>query len=453
LLIIKHLTFIENEMENQGQEKQYFGQVKCRFTARTTRSGLSALYANVTAPTENHYFAVALKVKVKPQHFMNKKQMCLVSNELSGVDNYNNRIANDAIRLFRERIADVNKTISEAENPYSVNVRDIIVPKKPKRVERLDDIFFHIADAQLQRGEISRTAHGRKVSVVKSFVSYYNGDFEGLNTEVYNGYGEWLIKRNKTITTINAYLAAVKALVNDVNRTEKYPFINTQNWGSVYDHRSREEKRSTNIMFTDEEFEKVAAVELPDKLAMVRDLFVLMCNIGQRPADCARILRGEYRLLEYDGCKYIEIIPNKTKKTGCTATIPINDAITELMEKFAVNESYAAFIREPNFDKFATLKLKRIFELAGINKKVEVTEQKGNTKTTSTVSSAVRAHLYLARHYFITKMIRQGIRPDELIKMTGHTNTNMVNDIYTHLSSMDRCSIIKNAFDKITPTA
>ena len=198
-------------------------------------------------------------------------------------------------------------------------------------------------------------------------------------------------------------------------------------------------------MFTDEEYEKIVALDLPDKLAMVRDLFVFMCNVGQRPADCARILRGECKLLEYGGERFIEIIPNKTKKTGCTATIPLNETAASLMDRFATTETYAAFVREVNFDKFATIKLKRIFQLAGIGKQVEVTEQKGNTKATTTVSSAARAHLYLARHYFITKMVRMGVRPDELIKMTGHATTLMVQQVYTHLNSEDRCSIVANA--------
>lgn len=432
-------------MEKQAHEKQYFGEVHCKFTARETRSGLSAIYANVTIPSENRYLAVALRVRVKPSQFLKKKQLCLVSNELTALDNYNNKVANDAIKSFGQRIADINKSITEAENPYSINVRALLQPSKRVRVLRLDDVFFHIADTQLKRGEISVNAHNRKVSVIKSFIAYYNGDFESLNTEIYNGYGEWLVKRNKTITTINAYLSAVKALVNEVNKTEQYPFINTQNWGNVCDHRSQEEKRSGTIMFTDEEYEKIVALDLPDKLAMVRDLFVFMCNVGQRPADCARILRGECKLLEYGGERFIEIIPNKTKKTGCTATIPLNETAASLMDRFATTETYAAFVREVNFDKFATIKLKRIFQLAGIGKQVEVTEQKGNTKATTTVSSAARAHLYLARHYFITKMVRMGVRPDELIKMTGHATTLMVQQVYTHLNSEDRCSIVANA--------
>lgn len=53
--------------------------------------------------------------------------------------------------------------------------------------------------------------------------------------------------------------------------------------------------------------------------------------------------------------------------------------------------------------------------------------------------------LHEGRHYFITKMVRMGVRPDELIKMTGHATTLMVQQVYTHLNSEDRCSIVANA--------
>lgn len=423
------------------KEKQCFEQVKCSFSARNTKNGLSSIYANVSVPTARRYISLSLKVKVREGQFNRQKGLCVVSNAQSGIDNYNNRIANDAIMKFSERIAEINRLVSEADNPYAVDVESILVPKKV-RVLPLDDIFYSIADGRLKRGEISMKAHERKVSVVKSFCKYYGGAFEGLSTEVYNGYADWLVGQGLSISTINAYLSEVKTLVCEVNRTEKYPFINTQNWVRVFDRRSKEEKRSTNIMFTDDDLARIEALDLKGTLAIVRDLFVFMCNVGQRPADCARILQGEYKKVEHKGMSFIEIIPNKTKKTGKTATIPVNGKIVALMEKFRENEEYGAFLTERHFHIYASRSLKKVFELAGINGEVEVTAQHGNDKTSKKVSASDKAHLYLARHYFITKMIRSGMRPDDLIKITGHSTTAMVNEVYTHLNTEDRCDIL-----------
>ena len=423
------------------ESKQCFERVKCSFSARSAKNGLSAIYANVSIPSERKYLSVSLKVKVRDGQFNREKGLCVVSNTQCGRDNYNNKIANEAIAEFIRRVAEVNAEIDNADNPRSVNVENLMFPKKVREV-RLDDLFFSIADRQEKAGVISASARNRKVSVIKSFCSFYKGAFGELNTEVYNGYSQWLVSQGKNISTINAYLAGVKTLVGEVNKLEKYPFVNTQNWGSVCDKRSKEEKRSTNIMFTDGDLASIEALVLDGRLAIVRDFFVFNCNVGQRPSDCVRILQGECNEIEHKGRKFIEIIPHKTKKTGCTATIPVNGTITRLMEKFRQNADYMAEISSPNFDKFATLKLKRIFELAGISKVEEVTAQNGNDKKVKKVSSGDRAHLYLARHYFITKMIREGVQPADLVKMTGHSSTNMINDIYTHLSSTDRCDII-----------
>lgn len=428
-------------MEQRTQEKQCFEQVKCSFSARSAKNGLSSIYANVSIPSERKYLSVSLKVKVRDGQFNRQKGVCVVSNTQCGRDNYNNRIANDAIRAFQKRIADVNAQLDSSDNPYTVDVESLMFPKKTKTV-RLDDLFYSIADRQEKAGEISASGRNRKISVIRSFCKYFKGSFEELNTEVYNGYSQWLVDNGKNITTINAYLSGVKSLVGEVNRTEKYPFVNTQNWGTVCNKMSKEEKRSYNIMFTDGDLAGIEALELEGRLAIVRDFFVFNCNVGQRPADCVRILQGECREIEHKGRKFIEITPHKTKKTGCTATIPVNGTTIALMKKFRERADYMAEISSPNFDKFATLKLKRIFELAGINGEVDVTEQNGNDKRVKKVSASDRAHLYLARHYFITRMIREGVQPADLIRMTGHANTNMVTDIYTHLNSEDRCDIL-----------
>lgn len=38
-------------MGELNNERQFFGEVRCKFTARKMRSGLASIYANVTAPT------------------------------------------------------------------------------------------------------------------------------------------------------------------------------------------------------------------------------------------------------------------------------------------------------------------------------------------------------------------------------------------------------------------
>lgn len=428
------------------QKKQCFEAVKCSFSARSTKNGLSSIYANVSVPMERKYISLSLKVKVRDGQFNREKGLCVVSNTQCGRDNYNNTIANEAIAEFTRRIAEINRLVSESDNPYSINVEGILAPKKV-RVIPLDDIFYSVIDARLKRGEVTMQSHDRKVSVIKSFCNFYKGAFEGLSTEVYNGYADWLVSQGLSISTINAYLSEIKTLVCEVNRMEKYPFVNTQNWVRVFDRRSKEEKRSTNIMFTDSDLAKIEALELTRSSAIVRDLFVFMCNVGQRPADCARILKGEYRKLEHKGRTFIEIIPNKTKKTGKTATIPVNGKIVALMEKFRENEEYRSFLNDKHFLIYSSRNLKKIFELAGITGEVEVTAQNGNDKKVKRVSVSDKAHLYLARHYFITKMIRGGMLPDDLIKITGHSTTTMVNEVYTHLNSEDRCDILTKYFE------
>lgn len=448
VLVCICLTFNTTTTMTNETEKQYFGKVKCSFTARKTKDYMSAIYANVNVPSESRRLSVSLHVKVKPWHFLKSKQRCLVSNSIKGVDNYNNRVANDAMKSFLARVESINAMIEDADDPFGISVHDLLLPKRKARELSLCDIFYHTIDQQLKRGVISGKAHARKVSVVKSFTRYFKGRYDEINTSVYNGYGDWLVEQGKNISTINAYLSAVKSMVGDVNKTEAYPLVNTQNWAPMFDKRSKEEKRSSNIMFSDDDYGKIAALELEGSLEMVRDFFVFSCNVGQRPADCARILQGEYKMLDYDGKKFIEIIPSKTKKTGNTATIPVNPTITALLYKFTVRPDYAAFVRESNFDKYATKKLKDIFKAAGVGRSVTITEQNGNDKTSKTVMSDERAHLYLARHYFITRMVRNGLRPDQISKMTGHSTTKMIEMVYTHLNSEDRCAIISDAFSK-----
>lgn len=76
----------------------------------------------------------------------------------------------------------------------------------------------------------------------------------------------------------------------------------------------------------------------------------------------------------------------------------------------------------------------------------EITYQENGKTITEPLYELV--HTHTARHSFITIMCRKGVPKDTVILATGHENTKMIDEVYTHLTQKDKAKKVSEAFDK-----
>ena len=446
--------------------EQIFLNEVCKFYARNSKGTKAVpVYANIKV--YGNRFVIPVNVKVIPNQFDVKKQKAITSNMQSDLDNRNNQIVNDTIKNYMVKFNEYIHYLMN--NPEQIeNIKENIynfVPSNKKKAEMkkkftdtLEYIFNKEFERQVTEHKITESWAVTKKSNIKKFIDFLSiknlpDTWSDLNATIYNDYKDYLLNEYTTakgklkISAINQALSTLKAITNAVSdrNYRELPPIETGRWKLADNKLTRSEKKSSNVVFEKAELQKIINLNLSGTEAIVRDLFVFGAYIGQRPADCVRLLDGEGVRIQSNGIEVLQFVPHKTKKTDLPATIPLYDIaeVDRLFNKFQSIPEYKEYLsktdiqRNSNNSKY----IKNIFKKAGLTQSVEVTEQRGTEVVKRTTTQYEEAHIYLSRHYYITQCFIDGMSAEKVIQITGHTTAKQVNETYEHLNSQQRADI------------
>lgn len=211
-------------------------------------------------------------------------------------------------------------------------------------------------------------------------------------------------RRNRNENTLAAYVLRLNTILNDAN-----------NKGFIQNLKYKQYKASKHIadkiIPTKEDIDKIFAAELPHDLSIIRDMYVLYCDISLRYGDGQRLEKGKHFFFE-NGKWYLNILPEKTKRHSKMATIPINSRALSILERY--NFTTISLYNSKFNDS-----IKEIFELAGVGYLVNyVANIKGqNVEMTARICDIVVVHS--SRAYFITQCFANGLTGHEISKITG----------------------------------
>lgn len=438
--------------------EQIFLNEVCKFYGRTSRGTKPVpVYANIKV--NGTRIVIPTNVKVIPDQFDVKRQKAIISNLQPELDNINNQIVNETIRLYRSKFSEFITFIKN--NPERLSdIRETIynfVPAmKKKEVIRkkfsdtLEYIFYNELERQVKEHKITEVWAVTKRSNIKKFIDFIilkdlHNEWDVLNIKTFNEYKDYLLNECVTnkgeklkISAINQALSTLKSITSSVNERDEHPYVETSRWKLADNRLTIEEKKSSNIVFEEKELQTIIDLDLTGTEAVIRDLFVFGCQVGQRPTDCVRILKGECKRMVSNGVDIISILPHKTRKTNKNAFIPIfnTEMVDGLLNKFKTQPEYIDFINKTDTQRNSlnSKYIKSIFKKAGLNNEIEVTEQRGTEVVTVKKTQDETAHIYLSRHYFITLCFINNLSAESVIEITGHTTTKQVNETYSHLS-------------------
>jgi integrase len=171
---------------------------------------------------------------------------------------------------------------------------------------------------------------------------------------------------------------------------------------------SRPERDTRNqiIYLTDDEVRKIADVQLSEgSLQAERDRFLLQCLTGLRASDIAQLTST------IDNGNQIELT---LIKTGQTVRIPLTEQSRLLFARIKSN-------RVPSTPRRVKL-IKRICQLAGLDRAVVVSERRGGVQTSTQRHLWEVVGTHTARRTFISRLINAGVSTDVVMSMTGHRN-------------------------------
>ena len=140
------------------------------------------------------------------------------------------------------------------------------------------------------------------------------------------------------------------------------------------------------------------------RLRNVRDSFCFQCFTGLRFSDIEELKPEDIRGDE------LTITVHKTREQ---LTVPLNDYAIEILKR---NEFRLSVISNQKTNDY----LKEIGKLAGVNDMIRTTRYRGATRVEETREKFELISTHTARRTFITLSLEKGMRPEVVMKITGH---------------------------------
>ena len=286
------------------------------------------------------------------------------------------------------------------------------------------------------KGASKNTMSGR-VGTFKRFMECHKikDNIESLSTETIRKYKEWLINEKLSASQINQSLAFVKNVCKKMKEEGLSHNIDFDCISKVKNNISKEEKTEGNVALTREEIETLASLELTETKELVRDLFLIQCFSGVRHEDLGLFL-SEKNLV---GGDMVRFTPKKTERHGTTSRVPLNAYYPHLGELWNKHKGYNNEISRNTYNR----NLKNIAKFAKLDRTLTLASQRGTNKIVENkkVHEVISSHD--GRRTFITSMVRDfKLTPEQIIPMSGHADTTMVNNIYLSLTKEDKDKMV-----------
>ena len=417
-------------------EKQLFLDFGLRFNLRQTKLNKPTIIYGVFVWNGVQY-KVNTSLKVYPAHWDNKTQTAIVSNRLSNLDNWNNRITNKKIVSIKTLFLEKKHYLSKKIGDNIINeIKSVINPQLVKKMKNSKTIKMtkFLLDMLYSKQTKAESKYVSAINCLKDYLQENNicDDIDLLNGDLINDFQQSLVKQGKkTITTIRNYAQDIKTLINR-SKIDKSIKIDMSSFVILEDKRSKEQKKSKNVPLTEEQLLDLYKLDrLTNKEEEARDLFICQCLIGQRISDMPKIFKGDYvSNKDEDGN---ETISFNVQKTGEEATLFLFPIAKDIIQKYRDKQFKHYNLFETDETKITTIErtinkdIKKVCKKAGLTTEVNYTVQIGDKIRNERKQLYELMHTHIARHTFITLMCKMGVPKDVVIIATvGKTDNEVV---------------------------
>ncbi len=425
-----------------GNTKQCFltGDLRFNLRERSNTEKPTIIYAVLRIDGKKNVFNT--NVKVFPSHWSKRKQLAIVSNELTELDNRNNRIANDRLTHIREAYNTVLNVIrdnpNEISNLITIFADELNIKRMTKKTTKKTTLFTNelarLNDTDTEATFDTKRNRNRDIGKLETFFNQ-NG-IANIPESVNQSWRNFKVfltqyisprkKRPLELSSANQTIRNLKGLFKQYNKEKSDIIIKIELLDTLDYKRGLEitEKQSKHIVFDGEnglaELTKIFNTQLENEcMNVAKNLFVFDCLTSPRPSDLKRIIKmedGDCKVEEIDGVETIILI---NKKTHHNVTIPLVNKLQidcfNWLQSLNKELPFAFASRNTH--------LKNAFKTMGYDEVKAVTIQTADGEyLTQNVPLWQLVKFKDGRHTFVTDM--GGKIPDEeTIKVTGHTNT------------------------------
>lgn len=426
---------------------------KFHFNLRKPKGGQATpIYFVVSIEGKQYKFAT--NVKVNPRYWDNTRQIAVISNTNTRLNNKNNRIVNERLEQIKAYYMEfICYLCNQEETPANVvevlktYIYKDMAKKKTLTIDVIKTIksafdYYYTNISQVKESTLRVTE-----DKLKSFISYIeeknlNNSVEVFSQTGLNAYKDYLIEsmnRDSKIgkNRINELCQLIERLINNVliinNEYKQYKFAKV-GYVKIIDKRQQDDICRFPL-FNDEIQAIKDCTTLTNMEQEYRTIFLLQCASGQRISDILQVIKGNYE--EKDG-----VITLQTIKKEIFAQIFITNEIKNYLQE--IKQIMSINLIKFNEHKYNKT-IKDICQKAGLNRTIRYKDSKGNSFE-KPLWQVVVSHD--ARHTFITNKVKEGIPYETLCLMTGHADDKMIKSVYANLTKEDKADKVRKYFNK-----
>ena len=426
---------------------------------------------------EGKLYKISTGTKVRPNQWCSERQLALVSNLQTKIDNYNNKQVNEKIEEYRVRHSEYLEYLCNHINE-TFNINDITEyltgMAKIKAADLIVRAFNYLyPEPKVVVGRVdSRRVYLSQLSTYLEYLEAKNlTKLDVFKQAGLNCYIKYLTEQGESNAAINVKAGLIVRLVNKVLAVELDFIKYGVKGGILFNKKADKRPDKGRFALTTTEQQAIGDLELDkkikysysmivptsinniqgDTLSEYRDIFVLQCRTGQRVSDLEQFLKyiagqptDKVKQVEVEGQCYYEV---KTKKSqGKEYALIVED---EYIKTFIGRYSKVGFslnLDKLDDGKFYNYAIKMLAKLAGIDRLITYRNAQDEEVTEP---AYLKLSSHCARHTFITQKLNEGVSPDKLCYLTGHTDDNMIKTIYSHLTSTDKARMVGEELGKI----
>lgn len=238
-------------------------------------------------------------------------------------------------------------------------------------------------------------------------------NIEEIDIDFYNSLIQYCNKIGYRTNTTGSVIKRIKAVLHTAfeEGVSKNTIFQSNSFKAV-------KEKVYNIYLTSEELKKLIELPLSGTYEKYRDVFLIGCYVAQRYSDYSRI-SPEHIQITGNGNKVIDLVQIKTKQR---VLIPfLFPELDILLQKY--NYKVPKIVEQP-FNRA----LKKIGQLAGIDKDVVLTENIGGETKERLVKKYELMTSHTARRTGATNLFLLNYSTIQIMKVTGHTTAESLMD-------------------------
>lgn len=460
-------------------EEQVFFDFELRFNLRQYKHNKPTIvYAVFTY--EGKQIKVNTNTKVYPTQWNSKKQIAIISNGQTRLDNNNNKVVNDMIKKIN--IAFENEKLYLCNNVEEISniifrIKNAINPKYRNQMGKKNEpeATYILLDFASKKGKSTYEQYKTIINTFKTFLELKGIDnhLSSMNYKTFKAYQDYMCDEEpKRVKTIDNKMSALIGLLRSVSKSKEYNYkfsdSEIDDLEMIPDLRSKWDRRSKQVALNEEQILKIYNCQgLTQKETEYRDLFCLQCWTGQRVSDILKLFdKNNYMddntiyfknkktkedvviKLDIDGYYIKDILKRYTEKWFENIEIDLlgqaMDASDEYDDDDKVNKKFRKMCANYN-----TI-IKELGKKTELNTLTSYIEQIGRKLSKASEVFWRLMHSHSARHSYITNMLRRGISKDIIKITTGHADDEMIDMVYQHLTKEDTANKLHQGMNVVT---